>query len=145
MLDSLDPIGNISLILQVTILFLLILGLPSVRGRNEQKIASRHGYLTLLALVLHTALIVIVMVPAFTGGLESINGLPPLFVFNVWSHIVLGTVAEVLGVIVVGYWLTQSPEKMRCIKLKRLMMPLFVIWLVSLINGTLIHVLGMLD
>ena len=140
----LDPVGNISLSLQVVILFLLIIGLPSVKGRNENKIATRHGYLTLLALILHTILIFIVMIPPFTKGLPDISSLPPLYIFNIFSHVILGTVAEVLGLVLVGYWLLGSPNKMRCMKLKRWMMPIFIIWIISLINGALVHIVGML-
>lgn len=53
----LDPLGNISLVFQVVILFLLILGLPFVRGMGGEKNLMRHGYLTVLALILHTILI----------------------------------------------------------------------------------------
>ena len=55
----LDPAGNISLVLQVVILFLLILGLPHAIGVGGKKNLIRHGYLTILALILHTILIFI--------------------------------------------------------------------------------------
>jgi prepilin signal peptidase PulO-like enzyme (type II secretory pathway) len=140
----LDPIGNISLSLQVVILFLLILGLPSIRGSDGNRNASQHGYLTILALVIHTVLIVIVMVPTFVNGIPDIGALPPLYMFNVVSHIVLGTLAEVLGLVVVGYWLLKSPKKMMCFKMRRWMTPIFIVWVISLINGALVHIFGML-
>ncbi len=144
MAEPLDPVGNISLVLQVVILFLLILGLPLAKGHRSWKNLLIHGYLTVIALGLHTTLIFIVMIPSFNNGLGELGQLPVLTAFNVWSHVILGTLAEILGLIVIGFWLTKSPSKMACIKMKALMLPLFVIWTISLINGTLIHILGML-
>ena len=140
----LDPIGNISLILQIVILFLLILGLPFFRGQKDQKNITWHGYCTVAALVLHTILIFLVMIPTFTGGLGELGELSLLNLFTVWSHIVLGTAAEVLGVIIIAFWLGKGPKKMACWKLKKWMLPTFVIWVISIVNGTLIHILGML-
>ena len=139
----LDPVGNVSLILQVVILFLLIIGLPFVRGVGSKKNFVRHGYLTVLALVLHTILIFIVMIPTFANGVGTITALPILNIFNVLSHAILGTAAEVLGFIVVGSWLAKPLKNMACLKTKKIMLPLFIIWAISLVNGVLIHILGM--
>ena len=98
---ALDLVGNVSLVLQIVILFLLVLGLPFVRGQGNRKNFMLHGYSTVLALVLHTILIFLVMVPTFTGGFGELGGLSLFDSFTVWSHIVLGTAAEVLGIILV--------------------------------------------
>jgi hypothetical protein len=140
----LDLMGNISLILQVTILFILILGLPFVRGAGNGKNFIRHGYLTVFALVLHAILIFIVMIPAFAEGIVEITSLPLLSTINVLSHAVLGTIAEVLGFVIVGLWISKPLKNMACLKTKRLMLPLFIIWAVSLVNGAIIHIFEML-
>jgi len=141
---ALDPVGNVSLILQVVILFLLILGLPLVRGANTKKNLIWHGYLTVIALVLHTALIFIVMVPSFSKGFGELGGLSFLDSLTIWSHEVLGTAAEILAIILIVPWLYKGPSRMTCARMKKWMMPTFIIWIVSVVNGTLIHVLGML-
>jgi hypothetical protein len=140
----LDPVGNISLVLQVVILFLLILGLPFVKGIGAKKNLVLHGYLTMLALVLHTILIFVVMIPSFSSGLGELGELPFLNAFNVWSHAILGTAAEILGFIIVGFWVSKPLSNMACARVKKVMLPLFIIWTISLINGALIHILGML-
>jgi hypothetical protein len=140
----LDPIGNISLVLQVVILFVLLLGLPFVKGTGNSKNFIRHGYLTVLALVLHAILIFIVMIPAFAEGIVEISNLPLLSTINVLSHAILGTIAEVLGFVIVGLWVSKPLKNMACLKAKRIMLPLFIIWTISLINGAIIHILGML-
>jgi len=143
-MQPLDPVGNISLILQVTILFLLIVGLPFVRVEKSKKNLMRHGYFTVAALILHTILIFVVMVPAFGNGIPELGELSMFNAVNVWSHVILGTLAEILGLVIVGFWFSELPSRMACAKLKKVMLPLFIIWVISLINGSLIHILGML-
>jgi len=139
----LDP-GDVSLVLQVVILFLLILGLPFVKGFGGKKNLLVHGYLTVVALALHTVLIFVVMIPAFSNGLGELGELAFLNSLNVWSHVLLGSVAEILGFVVVGFWISKSPSKMACGRMKRLMLPLFILWTISLVNGAVIHILEIL-
>ncbi len=140
----LDVMGNISLSLQVAIMFLLILGLPLSHGVGGKKNLMRHGYLTVVALVLHAILIFWAMIPTFVNGLMDISNLPILSAINVWSHIVLGTFAEILGIIIVAFWFRKPLNMMYCAKMKKWMLPLFIIWMISLVNGSLIHILGIL-
>jgi hypothetical protein len=141
---GLDLVGNISLILQIVILFLLVLGLPLVRGIKTRKNLIRHGYLTVAALILHTILILIVMVPSFTSSLGEVGELSAISLFTVWSHAVLGTTAEVSGIILVGAWLSKPTSRMNCAKMKKWMTPTFIIWAISIINGAIVHILGLL-
>jgi len=140
----LDLMGNVSLSLQVAILFLLVLGLPLSRGLAGKKNLIRHGYLTAAALVLHTILIFAVMVPTLVNGAGDLGSLPVLSAFDVWSHVVLGTAAEVVGLAIVFVWISKPPALMRCLSMKKWMLPLFIVWIISLVNGTLIHVLQLL-
>ena len=141
---GLDLVGNVTLALQVVILFLLVLGLPFVKGSGGKKNFVRHGYSTALAVVLHSVLIFGIMVPSFLGGWGDFGALSYLDALNVFSHVVLGTVAEVLGVFLVVAWLREGPAVMACGRWRRWMMPTFVIWVVSLVGGALIHILGMI-
>jgi len=145
---ALDPVGNVSLVFNVVILFLLILGIPLIRGADKGVDAKRnfirHGYLTLIALVLETSLIFIVMVPSFLRGLGELSGLSILDSVNFWSHIVLGTLAEVLAIIIIVPWLYKRPSKMACERMMKWMMPTVIIWIIVVATGTLIHVLGIL-
>ncbi len=141
---ALDPVGNVALALQIVILFLLILGLPFVKGLSSKKNLKRHGYSTALAVVLHTVLVFVIMVPSFASGLEEIGELSFLDALNVWSHAVLGTLAEVLGVFLVVEWLRKGPSMMACARWRRWMLPTFVIWVVSVVGGALVHILGMI-
>jgi len=141
---ALDPVGNVSLILQIIILFLLVLGLPFFRGQINRKNFILHGYSTAVALFLHTILIFLVMIPSFTDGFGEFTTLSLVDSLTVWSHVVLGSVAEVLAIILVVSWLSKGPLQMACGRWKKWMMPLFIVWVISIINGALIHILGML-
>lgn len=144
---ELDPVGNISLSLQIVILFLLILGLPFFRGQKaqkEQKNLIAHGYSTVAALVLHSILIFVVMVPSFASGIPEIGDLSAFDAFTVLSHVVLGITAEILGLAIIGVWLSKGPKKMACWRWRKWMIPIFVIWAISIVNGVLVHVLGMI-
>jgi hypothetical protein len=141
---ALDPIGDISVALQVAVLFLLIIGLPFVRGAGSNKNLMWHGYSTVVALALHSVLIFLVMVTSLADGIGELAEASFFFLATVISHIVLGTLAEILGVIIVILWLLPGPKMMACGKRKKWMMPIFIIWIISVINGLLIHFLGML-
>jgi hypothetical protein len=141
---ELDPIGNVSLVLQIVILFLLILGLPFVKGIGTKKNFITHGYLTVVALVLHSVLIVMVMLPSFFSGFSELGDLSLFNSVTVWSHAVLGTVAEIAGIIIIGFWFSKPLKSLACFKVKKLMLPVFLIWIISIINGALIHLLMML-
>ncbi len=143
-MPPLDPIGNVGLSIQVAILFLLILGLPFFRKPANQKNWLWHGYSTVAALGLHTVLIFLVMVPSFLAGSGEFVSLSLFDSATVWSHAVLGTAAEALGIIIVALWLSKGPKKLACVKYKKWMTPLFIIWVISIVNGSLVHILGML-
>jgi hypothetical protein len=139
----LDLMGNITLTLSVVILFLLVLGLPLVRGINNKKNLTRHGYLTIVALVVQTILVFIVMLPSTFKSPEAILALTPLYSLNSWSHFVLGAVAEVSGLWFILLWLVYSVSNMRCVTAKKYMMPSMIVWIIAIVTGALIHVLQM--
>jgi uncharacterized membrane protein YozB (DUF420 family) len=145
-LVDLDPVGNISLVFQIIILFLLLVSLPIIRrkGSVNNKNQMRHGYFTTLALILHTVLIISVMVPSFTKDLPELGELSMFSSAMFWSHIVLGTAAEILGIAIVGLWLGRGASKLTCSKQKKWMTPLLIIWVISIINGALLHLLGLI-
>lgn len=142
-----DPVGNISLVLQIVILFLLVLGLPFFRGqtgKKEQKNLIAHGYSTVAALVLHTILIFVIMIPSLASGIPAVAYLTFVSAFTVTSHAILGTLAEILGLLIVAFWLGKGPKKMTCWRHRRWMSFTFIIWVISVVNGTLVHVFGLI-
>ena len=141
---ALDLMGNISLIISVIVLFMLVLGLPLVRGINNKQNLMRHGYLTIAALVLQTVLVLVVMIPSILKGFDSISSLPLGDALDIWLHAVLGVVAEVAGLWFIALWLVYSRSRMRCVTAKRYMAPSLVVWIIAVVTGALIHLLQML-
>jgi len=137
-------LGYVSLGLQVVIFFLLILGLPLMSGTWNKKNLVRHGYLTVIALVLHTSFTIVLMIPTIYSGFGALNGLSFLDSLAMWSHTILGTAAIILGFIIVGFWLSKPLSNTACLRTKKIMLPLLIIWIISLISGALIHILGIL-
>ena len=84
------------------------------------------------------------MIPGFTEGLTELEEFSTFSFTLFWSHIVLGTAAEVLGIVIVGLWLGRGPSKLTCFKYKKMMTPLFIIWVISIINGAIIHLLDLM-
>jgi hypothetical protein len=141
---ELTDLGSVSLAFQVVILFLLIIGLPFVKGKDNKNNAKRHGYSTLLALILHSILVFGVMVPSFSASMDALASFSPVESVIIWSHIILGTIAEIGAIGLVAFWLFRFPYRMMCYKTKAWMTPVFIIWAVSLINGALLHILGIM-
>ena len=135
-----DP-GDASLVLQVVIFFLLILGLPFVKGIGSKKNFMIHGYLTISALILYIIGTFIVMIPSLGSGLVGLGDLSFSSAFIFWSHAVLGTVALILGFTIIGFWVSNPLSNMACLKMRKIMLPLLIIWAISLIMGAIVHIL----
>jgi hypothetical protein len=138
---ALDLAGNISLTLSIVSLFLLVLGIPLVRDLKNAENFRRHGYLTIVALAIETILVFIVMIPSFTKNFDAVLSLSLLSGLDTWLHFGLGVVAEVAGFVYVVMWLAFSPSTMQCMRFRRYMMPTFIIWIIAVISGALIHLL----
>ncbi len=139
-----DLVGNISLGLSVTCLFFLVLGLPLIRGATSKRNLIRHGYLTIAALVLQTILVFVVMIPSLVEEFGEVLEFAPLFAFDTWLHVVTGVVAEVAGFAFVGLWLWGSVSNMKCVRAKRYMTPTFLVWIVAVVTGALVHLLDLI-
>ena len=138
---TLDLAGNIALTLSIASLFLLILGIPLVRDLKNAENFKRHGYLTIVALAIETVLVFIVMIPSFTNNFDAVLSLSLLPALDTWLHVGLDIVAEVAGFVYVVMWLAFSPSTMQCIRFRRYIMPTFIIWIIAVISGALIHLL----
>ena len=135
---SVEP-ESISLILQIIIFFMLILGLPLTRGAGNKKNLIRHGTLTITALIIHTILVITTMIYLPIEGLLTLSGLPVFNSIFVVSHIILGAAALVLGFTIAGFWVSKALGNMNCIRAKKIMLPTLIIWAISLVMGYVIH------
>lgn len=139
----LDLPGTLFVIFSVVILFLLILGLPLVRGINTKKNLQRHGILATSALALQIVLFLVEMFPSFAVNLGAILALPPMYAVNVWLHITVGSAAFFSGFVYAGIWLASSSSQIRCVRLRKFMLPTLIVWAFAVVTGGLIHFLQM--
>ncbi len=139
----LDLKGNITVILSALTLYILVLGLPLFRKpKNERKLIM-HGYFSIVALAIQTALFAVVMVPSFEINLDRILDLTSGYALNTWLHFAFGASALISGFAYVGLWFIFKTARMRCARAKKYMMVTLYVWISAIVTGALIHVLQM--
>ena len=140
---SADLSGNLTITFSVVSVFLLVLGLPLVRGLSNKKNLKRHGALTVVALVLEAVLIFVVMVPSFIQNFSAITALPIGFAINTWLHIASGASAFISGLVYIALWLAYYNSGLRCAKAKKYMTPTLIVWIIAIVSGAAIFLLQM--
>jgi uncharacterized membrane protein YozB (DUF420 family) len=92
------------------------------------------------AIVVHAAAVLLVMIPSLALSLDIfISDLSNPFVIITWIHVPLGFVALILGIYLILVWRFRSPDA-SCYKRAKLMRPLWLLWVLSMILGVLIYV-----
>lgn len=127
-------LSDVNLLFQIAIFIFLALGLSAKFKRRY----IAHGAVMSIALILNTVSILIIMVPSFLsnpGLFENLSSPLPLTVI----HITLGSLAEVLGIILVAAWALSIHNIEGCIKRKRIMLITIFLWLVNLILGVFMY------
>lgn len=127
---------DITLILQIIILIILII---SFKHAKDKKIRT-HGLEMAIVVILHTASIFLVMLPSALINYKLLISAFDLRVTLTWIHIAFGASAEALGVFLVTAWRFNPKYMIYCMKIKKLMLPTFVIWAFSLVLGIAIYV-----
>ena len=132
--------GTVTIELQIIVLLLLLVGVSFARGKKPGGNLIRHAMATTLAFGIHMTSVFIVMIPSFyVNFLLVLSGFDIVSGTIVWLHIVTGIIAPVLGFILIASWGFRSPPKMTCAKRRKLMMPTFLIWTISLISGIFVQ------
>ncbi|MGB9879479.1 MAG: DUF420 domain-containing protein [Anaerolineae bacterium] len=126
-------IADINLISQVVILAILAIGVFQAKARKFQA----HHTLMTVAVVANAALIVAIMNPSFFRILPFALRNPGADKPTVlWPHMLLGAVAELLGVYIVLATNTGRSDKQR---FKWLMRITFFLWVLALIAGIVLY------
>lgn len=136
--DIFTVAATVSLILQVTILFLLLFGY-SLKRRSKYR---QHGTLMLSAVILHAITIFAVMIPSFASSFSSPLTIDyaDLTVLASIIHAPLGIIAFLLGIWLVGSWHFKTDMK-TCFKKKLVMRATISIWIAALALGVLLYYL----
>ncbi|MGA2767384.1 MAG: hypothetical protein ABSF24_03600 [Candidatus Bathyarchaeia archaeon] len=128
-------LSDVNLLLQLAILVLLVLGFSFKR----RGVYLKHGATMGIAVALHTFTIFAIMVPsllALTGSFENL--LAELVIF---SHAVLGSLVELLGLYLVVAWVSHHQEVKVCLGNKKFMKPTMILWLLELALGIIVYIL----
>ena len=121
-------------------LILLAIGVYPHRIRTKNRNLIIHGFFSIAAIGLNLATVLSLMIPVFSNNLVSIGNLSFVQSAFFWLHVVLGTVAIMLGLIIIFSWVTHPLGELGCSKMWRLMIPTFVIWAFVLVLGLAIHI-----
>ena len=103
--------------------------------KNKRKFKI-HGGMMGIAVILHILTFVLVMGPSFSEGYDYFTtAASDLGVQTTWIHAIPGTIAMILGIVLVGAWALRPSNIAACSKMKRIMDITTILWLVSLIFG----------
>jgi uncharacterized membrane protein YozB (DUF420 family) len=126
-----DIQANVTLAFQIVILVLLLYGYWLFRSRRYRD----HGVDTSAALALHTITILYVMIPMLLDEYDRfISVLQPASTINLALHVITGSTAEILAVLLVVRWLMRGLNIKGCFG-KTLMKVTFYTWMVSIATG----------
>ncbi len=131
-LSSSAPLSSdISMILQLVVLGIILVGFAVVKQRKHQI----HGVLMAIAALVNTASILVVMVPVALRVTDT--SLPGLgFIFR--THILMGLLIEGMAVYIIADWRFQEPGP-TCFQRKNWMLTLTIVWIAELLFGMMLY------
>lgn len=128
--------SDIGLFLEIAVTVALLVGrfVFARKGRIRA-----HGFAVTVAVVLHCISVPVIMVPSFAGFLKGLitDFLSPAVIIT-WVHVPIGVTVLVLGLFLVLEWRFRAPN-LTCYRRTRLMRPLWLLWVFSLILGYLLY------
>lgn len=102
---------------------------------------AKHAVMMGTAIGLHTATILVIMVPS----LLSMDGLLADFLTRfsliTLTHAMVGSLVEIMGIWLVAAWLTDTARVEKCARRKNVMRVTIALWLVELVLGIYIYMM----
>ena len=135
---TLDLQDSIVIAIQIIALILPTLGVYPYRIRTKNRNLIMHGFLCVLALILNLITIFWVMIPTFSSTIAYMGEIPILQTAIILLHATFGAVSIILGSIIIASWIIHPLGELSCSKTWRLMIPIYIIWIVTLILGLII-------
>lgn len=138
-MDIYTIIGTASLIIQLVVFIMLLLGYAYKRRLKFR----RHGTIMAGAVFLHLITIIVIMIPSFALAVVPEYIIPkPLMMISLVGliHGVTGILAIALGLYLVAAWRFQADVK-GCIRRKPTMRITLVLWLIALVLGIVLYAL----
>jgi uncharacterized membrane protein YozB (DUF420 family) len=133
-MDYYQLVATISLVTQIVVL-LLLFGSVWLKGKKKYR---QHGILMLVAVVLHTVVILAWMIPIFSGMFSfPINILNPL-VAAIFIHAFTGIATVILGFWLIASWRLKVDVK-NCFAKKKAMRATMALWIITLVLGIIMY------
>ena len=138
-----ELVGNVGLIVNVAALFLVGIGVVGRRG--SRKTLLRHGYLSIVGLVLKLVTVIAAMIPPLLTEFPlEMQEFSILHTSVFWAKIALGTLGTIMGFICIVPWLLKHCEENSCLSVKKWMWPTMIVWTLSVVFGAIIHLGGII-
>ncbi len=128
--------ADLNLLFQIAIFIFLVVGVSIAKFRRR---FIQHGAVMGIALILNTVSISVIMIPSslsFRGLFSAPFGFPA---WVIGLHIVMGSLAEILGAWLVIIWVFRSHETKACAKRKKVMRGTIILWMVDLFLGVYVY------
>jgi hypothetical protein len=132
-----DLVGDTSLLVNTIALFLLVIGV--VRRRGSKKVLIRHGYLSILGFAMKMATVLVIMIPSFLMQPFDMAGFSSLQLWLIGAKAALGILGTIMGFICIVPWFFKPLEQMACNRVKRWMLPTFIVWAANVALGAVLH------
>lgn len=128
--------SDIGLLLEIAVVVALLVG--RFRFARNGRITA-HGFSLTIALALHAASVLVIMIPSFAASLDFLftEFYSPAAIVT-WIHVPLGFSVLALGIYLVSEWRFRLPGA-TCYKRVKIMRPLWLLWVFSLILGFLLY------
>jgi uncharacterized membrane protein YozB (DUF420 family) len=129
-------LADLNLLFQIAIFIFLVGGVSTAKlGRKFAK----HGVLMGITIFLNTISIALVMIPSsltLRGLMSAPFTRPALAIF---THMIVGTLAEMLGIWLVAVWAFHRHEIKSCVKRRKVMRVTILLWSVMFFLGVYVY------
>jgi len=135
-MDYHQLVATVSLVVQIVVLVLLFVSI----WLKEKKRYRQHGIMMFTAVVLHTIVILVWMIPSFSSLFSSpiaIN-LADMITLTIMVHAFMGIATVILGFWLVASWRLQVDVK-ACFAKKNAMRATLTLWLITLVLGIILY------
>jgi len=128
--------ADLNLMVQIVLLVVLVAGLVQAKKRNLQ---VHHTWMTAIVVV-NAVFVIAVMNPSFFRTLPSAVRDPDALEHVLpWPHVLVGGLAELMGLYAVLWVRMDLPESMRIRNIKWFMRITFLLWALALVGGIVLY------
>lgn len=136
-------LSDVNLLFQISVFAALITGFLIAKLKRR---FMMHGGTMAIAVILNMVSMLVIMIPSFLAmeiGLFEFWYIR--FSFTTISHAILGSLAETLGIYIVGMWAFHHKDAKTCFGRRKIMIVTICLWLLDLIIGFYIYAMAYLS